>query len=86
MKYFFDSNTIPTKPYEIIYLIILSLNEDNFFFNSKKIFLLITLLMYLCDCADIHFLNSKKKKQSRNFIDSQIFLIQRNFFLGVMHS
>ena len=38
----------------------ITLNEDNFFFKLKKIFLLITLHMYLCDCTDIHFFKSKK--------------------------
>ena len=32
---------------------IITLNEDNFFFKLKKIFLLITLHMYLCDYAFI---------------------------------
>ena len=33
------------------------MNEDNFFFGLKKIFLLITLHIYLYDSAGIHFLN-----------------------------
>ena len=31
----------------------------------------ITLHIYLCDCANIHFSNSKKKKQSRNLFKSK---------------
>ena len=74
----------------------ITLNKDKFFFKLKKIFLLVTLHMYLCDCANIHFLNSKKKEQLRIFFliketclstylglfsNARICLIQRIFFL-----
>ena len=39
----FDLNTEQEKTWEIISLILLSLNEDNFFFKLKKIFLWDTL-------------------------------------------
>ena len=55
----------------------ITLNEDKFFFKLKKISLLIALHMHLCDRADIHFLNSKKKKQSRNFIKSKKLFFDR---------
>ena len=45
-KYFFNLNTVLEKTWEIIYLILLSVNEDNFFFKLKKIFLWVTLLMH----------------------------------------
>ena len=33
----------------------------------------------LCDCPDVHFFNSKKKKQSRNVFESKKFCLnQRN--------
>ena len=71
-----------------IYLILLSLKNENFFFKLKQIFL------WICDRADIYFFNSKKKKTIKKFLliketflwpysNTHIFLIQRNFFLGV---
>ena len=53
------------------------MNKENFFFKLKKIFLWITLSMYLCDCADNHFNNSKRKKQSRNFFKSKKLFFDR---------
>ena len=55
----------------------ITLNENNFFFKLKKIFLLIKLHMYICDCANIHFSNSREKNNQK------ISLNQRNLSLTV---
>ena len=48
-----------------------------FFFKFKKILLWTTLRMYLCDCADIHSLDSKKKKQLKNLFKSKKLFFDR---------
>ena len=45
----------------------ITLNKDNFFFKLKKIFLLTTLHMYLCDFTDINFFNLKEKNNQEIF-------------------
>ena len=56
-EYFFDSNAVLAKTSEIIYIILWSLNEYNFCFKLKKIFLWVTLRMF----------NSKEKKTIKKF-------------------
>ena len=43
--------------------------------------------MYLCDCVDIHLLNSKKKNnQELSLNQRNFFFNQRNVFLGACNS
>ena len=72
-KYSFDSNPIPVKTQEIIYLILLSERRQC---QLKKTLPLITLQMYLCVTAQTSIYWIQRKKNNE-----EIYLNQRNFSL-----
>ena len=80
-KCFFDSkklfsvSTLLTNTQTKIYLISLSLNEDNYFFKLKKIFLLVTLRMLYATAQIFIFLIQRKKKLENFFCIKETFLL-----------
>ena len=76
-KYFSDWNTVLEKTSEIIYLILLSLKEDNFFFKLKRISLWVILRIYYATAQTFISLIQRKRKQSRNFFKSKKIFFDR---------